>query len=176
MAWFSILFFTSFGVYIMRNIISWIGGDIELDVDFDGDADFDVSGVLSFKGFLHFILGFSVTLMTYAFEHTHSLTAACSFPWWLYVLAVAVGLITSVCLFLLYKTVMKLGHGNTDNPDFDNMDCKIYLNEGHGKYQVMIDTPNGTFKKVAESYFEDYKPGDTVKIRQDKEQNKYIIV
>jgi hypothetical protein len=27
-------------------------------VDFDGDADFDVSDVVSFKGFIHFFMGF----------------------------------------------------------------------------------------------------------------------
>lgn len=30
----------------------------EFDVDFDGDADFDVSDVVSFKGFIHFFMGF----------------------------------------------------------------------------------------------------------------------
>jgi hypothetical protein len=44
-----------YGIFIIRFILSWIGGDFELD--FDGD--FDVSDVVSFKGFTHFVMGAS---------------------------------------------------------------------------------------------------------------------
>lgn len=41
---------------ILQFIISWVAG--ELDVDFDGDADFDIGDVVSFKGLIHFLMGF----------------------------------------------------------------------------------------------------------------------
>lgn len=39
---------------ILQFIISWVAG--ELDVD--GDADFDIGDVVSFKGLIHFLMGF----------------------------------------------------------------------------------------------------------------------
>ena len=44
----------AYGIFILQFIISWVAG--EFDVDFDGDAD--VSDVVSFKGFIHFFMGF----------------------------------------------------------------------------------------------------------------------
>lgn len=38
----------AYGIFILQFIISWVAG--ELDVDFDGDADFDIGDVVSFKG------------------------------------------------------------------------------------------------------------------------------
>ena len=45
----------SYGIFIIRFILSWIGGDFEIDAD----ADLDISDVASFKGLTHFIMGFS---------------------------------------------------------------------------------------------------------------------
>lgn len=46
----------AYGIFILQFIISWVAG--ELDVDFDGDADFDIGDVVSFKGLIHFLMGF----------------------------------------------------------------------------------------------------------------------
>lgn len=48
----------AYGIFILQFIISWVAGEFDVDVDFDGDADFDVSDVVSFKGFIHFLMGF----------------------------------------------------------------------------------------------------------------------
>ena len=40
-----------YGIFIIRFILSWIGGD------FDFDSDFDLGDVVSFKGATHFLMG-----------------------------------------------------------------------------------------------------------------------
>ena len=42
----------AYGIFILQFIISWVAGE------FDVDVDFDVSDVVSFKGFIHFFMGF----------------------------------------------------------------------------------------------------------------------
>lgn len=45
----------SYGIFLVQFILSWFGGDTDLDVDLDGD----VSDIVSFKGLIHFIMGAS---------------------------------------------------------------------------------------------------------------------
>ena len=40
-----------YGIFIIRFILSWIGGD------FDFDSDFDLGDIVSFKGATHFLMG-----------------------------------------------------------------------------------------------------------------------
>ena len=68
MAWYTILFITVASLFIVKFAISLFAGDIDMDVDFDGDSDFDSSSAFSFKGVLHFLVGFS----GYLFARAHS--------------------------------------------------------------------------------------------------------
>ena len=45
-----------YAVFIIRFILSWVGGDFDLDMDADGDVD--LGDVVSFKGATHFLMGF----------------------------------------------------------------------------------------------------------------------
>lgn len=49
----------SYGIFIVQFILSWFGGDTDLDVDLDGELDMDVSDIVSFKGLVHFVMGAS---------------------------------------------------------------------------------------------------------------------
>ena len=55
-----------YDIFIVRFILSWIGGD------FDIDADLDLSDVVSFKGLTHFLMGFSGWLSVKSFT-THNI-------------------------------------------------------------------------------------------------------
>ena len=99
MTWFNILFFSVFAILFLKSFISWIIGDVDVDVDFDGDTDIDVSGMLSFKGMLHFLLGFSSVLTAVGYENTHSLAIPYTFSLSTYIFAVCVGIIMMVMLF-----------------------------------------------------------------------------
>ena len=68
MAWYTILFINVLSLFIVKLAISLFAGDIDMDVDFDGDSDFDTSSAFSFKGVLHFLVGFS----SYLFARAHT--------------------------------------------------------------------------------------------------------
>lgn len=172
MTWFSILFLVVWGIFLLKNIISWTFGDLDVDVDFDGDTDIDMSGMLSFKGILHFLLGFSTVLEAYAYSNTHSLTAPFQIPIFVYFFAIMGGIVCMMLLFYLYRLMMTLNHYSTDNINLDNMKAKIYTDEGDGQYQVLVDTPSGTFKKTA--YSEDtHNIGDEVLLVWDEMKKEY---
>ena len=60
MTWYLILLVISACVLIGQTVLSFIGGEIDVDMD----ADLDSSDMLSFKGIVHFVFGFSLTLTT----------------------------------------------------------------------------------------------------------------
>lgn len=51
----SVLSFGSHGIFLVQFILSWFGGDTDLD----GELDMNVSDIVSFKGLIHFIMGAS---------------------------------------------------------------------------------------------------------------------
>lgn len=50
----------STGIFLLQFILSIFFGsmDTDIDVNADGNADIDMSSVLSFKGLIHFCMGF----------------------------------------------------------------------------------------------------------------------
>lgn len=70
----------SYGIFIVQFILSWFGGDTDLDVDLDGELDMDVSDIFSFKGLVHFVI------------------------------ALICGILFVVILYYLYKLCLKLQH------------------------------------------------------------------
>ena len=62
-----------------------------------------------------------------------------------------------------------------DNPNFNNMSGKIYINEGNGQYQVLIDTPTGTFKKTVYSKDINRKNGEEIMVLWDNETKRYTF-
>ena len=175
MTWFNVLFCVVFGIFFLKTLISWIAGDTDLDVDFDGETDIDVSGMLSFKGILHFLMGFSTVLSAIGYGNTHSFSVPYTFSMGNYILAVFFGILIMVGLFYLYKFTLKLNHYTSDNQNLNNMLGKVYLIEDDGQYQVLIDTPSGTLKKTAYSEDKNHKIGDEILVKWDKENKRYIF-
>ena len=52
----------STGIFLLQFILSIFFGsmDTDIDVNADGNADIDMSSVLSFKGLIHFCMGFGL--------------------------------------------------------------------------------------------------------------------
>lgn len=46
----------AYGIFLVQFILSWFGGDTDLDVDLDGELDMNVSDIVSFKGLVHWEL------------------------------------------------------------------------------------------------------------------------
>ena len=135
-----------YGIFIIRFILSWIGGDFDLD----GDLDLDVSDVVSFKGLTHFLMGASGWLSVKQYT-THSIM------WYDYLIAFCVGIVFIGMLFQLYKFMMKLESKPTILTGKDLVGCsaKIYSKTGYDgilfKYEITVNNGNGTMECPAVS-------------------------
>ena len=169
MAWYTILFITVASLFIVKFAISLFAGDIDMDVDFDGDSDFDSSSAFSFKGVLHFLVGFS----GYLFARAHSDTVTIidgkvQSNFGDFVCAIIVCFIVMVALFYTYKLAMK-ANNSAKNPEdlIDNSKGTIYINLGNGSYSVQVHTPAGTTNVTAFYSGDDLEPGTEVILKKD---------
>lgn len=179
MAWYYIVFLFALSLFILKTIISWVFGDIDVDFDVDGDTDFDVSSMFSFKGILHFLLGFSGYLSLVAKFSSSYTIGNYQFTIFEYISAVCVGILFTISLFFLYKAMMGLNHSIENNPNFNGCDCSILTNLGHGQYVVLIKTPVGVFKKTLYHIYAkpDIQIGSEHKIAKDiYHNNEYFII
>ena len=73
--------------------------------------------------------------------------------------------------------MMKFNHSNHDNPVFFVMYCTVLTNLGNGSYVVMINTPQGSFKKTINhiNNDKDISIGSQLRIAKDMSNNKYVI-
>lgn len=97
MEWYYILGIISYGIFIVQFALSNLGfGDTDIDIDLDGDVDFDVSDLLSFKGLIHFLMGFSGWLMLSGTVNVFTI-----------IIAIILGISFMVGLYFIYKVCMK---------------------------------------------------------------------
>lgn len=175
MAWYTILFITVISLFIIKLAISLFAGDIDMDVDFDGDSDFDSSSAFSFKGVLHFLVGFSSYL--FARAHTDTVNVVngnVQFSFGDFVWAFIVGIIIMVALFYAYKLAMKANNETTNPEDLiNNAKGTIYINLGNGSYSVQAHTSAGTTNVTAYYTSDKLTPGTEVTLL--KEEDKIYI-
>lgn len=175
MAWYTILFITVFTLFAVKLIMSWFAGDFEMDVDFDGIDDFDVSGAFSFKGLVHFLLGFSSYLFLRAnMVEIDKLNGVAQFGMIDYMFATIVGVILMFALFYGYKLALKANNSSKNPSDLiDNSKGVIYINLGNGQYSVEAHTLAGTTNVTAFYTSDDLEPGTEVTLI--KEGNNIYI-
>jgi len=150
MTWYSILFFVTLVYFVIKFILSLVFGDLDIDFDSDGEVDTDVSSMLSLKGILHFLLGFSCTLFfidKFNMGDVYDYVGDYPFTVMNFISAIIIGLIFMVGLFYVYKLVLKLDHSNVNEMDINGFKCSILINLGNGSYEVLVYTPSGTLKK-----------------------------
>ena len=99
MEWYYTLGIISYGIFIIQFLLSFISGDTDLDVDFDGETDFSFSDLISFKGLIHFLMGLSGWLMITGKVTTINVLTAC-----------IIGIIFMVVLYYIYQLALKLQH------------------------------------------------------------------
>lgn len=157
-----------YGIFIIRFILSWVGGDFDMDVD----TDLDLSDVVSFKGATHFLMGFFGWLSVKSFT-THNV------EWWDFLIAFALGVIFVIILYYVYKFLMTLELKPVPQTGKQLINCvaKIYLVIGKEdkfyKYIITVDTNVGTSELPAKS-LNKYQVGDMVAI-SDYSNAYYII-
>jgi hypothetical protein len=118
MAWYEIILIASSALFLLTTIGSLIFGEIEFDADLDVDSDgFLLSDVVSFKGLLHFVLGFSLTLTL--MQEVSFRTVG---------IAVLVGSVFVFVLYYLYKLVYgKLQQSMKYTEEIKEMDAEVYF-------------------------------------------------
>lgn len=157
-----------YSIFIIRFILSWVGGD------FDIESDVDVSDVVSFKGFTHFLMGFSGWLSVKSFI-TYNIM------WYDYLIAFVLGVIFVIILYYVYKFLMKLENKPQvlSGKDLIGSTAKVYLTSSTidadtlFKYLITTDNGVGTVEIPAKSR-EFYKIGDSVIIKDYV--NAYYII
>ena len=163
-----------YAVFIIRFILSWVGGDFDVDLDVDGDADFDIGDVVSFKGATHFLMGVFGWLSVKSYT-THNIM------WYDYLIAFILGVIFVIILYYVYKLLMKL----ESKPEaltgkgLIGKEAEIYLSlttidsDNLHKYLILVDNGVGRIEMPAKSR-ELYRTGDPVVI-SDYVNAYYII-
>ena len=117
MAWYVIVLIVSSGLFLITTIGSLFFGDMDLDTDADLGSGFMVSDVFSFKGLIHFTIGFSLAL-----------TVIGEFS----MLSATIGVITGVVfvsiLYYLYKLMYdKLQQNIKYTTEINDMDAEVYF-------------------------------------------------
>ena len=157
---------TVYSIFIIRFILSWIGAD------FDIDADVDISDVVSFKGFTHFLMGFSGWLSVKSYI-THNVM------WYDYLIALILGVIFVILLYFVYKFLISLETKPQilSGKQLIGKTGKIYVilepEDSIKKYIITVGNGLGTQEYPAKSN-NSYKLGDEVVI-SDYVNAYYII-
>ena len=155
-----------YSIFIIRFILSWIGAD------FDIDADVDISDVVSFKGFTHFLMGFSGWLSVKSYI-THNVM------WYDYLIALILGVIFVILLYFVYKLLISLETKPQIlfGKQLIGKTGKIYVilepEDSIKKYIITVGNGLGTQEYPAKSN-NSYKLGDEVVI-SDYVNAYYII-
>ena len=123
-----------YSIFLIRIFLSWLVGD------FDIDADLDVGDIISFKGFIHFMMGFSGWMSAKGYITN-------SIEWYDYLIALAIGIIFVIMLYYAYKFTFKLEHKPEilSGKDLIGYPARIYLYTGKkdNKYFYEITVNNG---------------------------------
>lgn len=159
-----------YGIFIIRFILSWVGGDFDIDVD----TDLDLGDVVSFKGITHFLMGFFGWLSVKSFT-THNIM------WYDYLIAFVLGVIFVIILYYVYKFLMKLENKPQilSGKNLIGSTAKVYLVSSTidadtlFKYVITANNGIGTVEIPAKSR-ESYKVGDSVVIKDYV--NAYYII
>jgi len=149
MAWYVIVLLVSSGLFVLTTIGSLLFGDMDLDADVDVGSGFLVSDVISFKGLIHFTIGFSLTLTLMG---EFSLVSAS--------IGVVTGIVFVLILYYLYKTLYdQLQQRMKYTTEIIAMDAEVYFWNDKAKSGEVFITLEGrpvtvTLKSNEENHFE----------------------
>lgn len=164
----------SSGIFLLQFILSIFFGsmDSDLDVNADGNADIDMSSILSFKGLIHFCMGFGwfmfLCLPPYSFLQ--------------YLGAFVSGVFFVFILAWIYKLCYRLRQDNKpeQGKDLIGRKCEIYnrckeKGKGGTDYIVYIAI-NGAQRELAVKslHGKDYREGDVLTLKEYTDGIYYI--
>ena len=135
MAWYVIVLIISSGLFILTTIISVFFGDMDVDMntDIDVGSGFMLSDVISFKGLVHFTIGFSLTL---TLKNEVSLLSV--------TIGVITGIIFVLVLYYLYKIIFeKLHQSITYTTEINDLEAEVYYWDEKSKTGEVFVTLEG---------------------------------
>ncbi|MDR1859409.1 MAG: hypothetical protein LBR06_00615 [Bacteroidales bacterium] len=130
MTWYELLLIASGVLFLLTTLGSLLFGDVSADADIEVGVDgFLMSDIISFKGCLHFLLGFSLTLTL--MREVTLLTVS---------VATVVGLVFTFTLYYIYKLIYsKLQQSLHYTDEITEMDAEVYFwNEAKKIGEVFI--------------------------------------
>lgn len=172
-------------LFLGQTILGLIGGigdglDFDADADTDMDVDgadgggagFELSSLVSPKGFLHFLLGGSWYLLLADYVRGGFVT------WYDYLIAIGVGFVLALILGLIYWAMMKLESPNKPEQGevLVGRGGTIYLASNDSGIHIINTTINGakTELTVKSKSGKEYNTGDLVTIQSYEEGIYYI--
>ena len=156
MAWYVIVLIVSSALFLLTTIVSLIFGDMDLDADVDVGSGFVLGDVLSFKGLVHFTIGFSLAL---TLMKEFSLLSA--------TVGVVTGIVFVLVLFYLYKTLFeKLQQSVKYTHEINEMDAEVYFWDEKSKIGEVFITLEGRPVTVTLKCPEDihFEKGQKIKV------------
>ena len=137
--WLSIAIFCT-GWFIVQFLMSVVFG-IDSDIDTDASGGFEVSDLLSFKGLIHFGIGYSWWMVIHAQNSS----------WSTHAVAFLLGSLVMIILWLTYWAVSKLKKEVI--PELGQAlvgkSCKIYTKNPYtGEFSVLVES-NGALKEIS---------------------------
>jgi hypothetical protein len=161
----------STGIFVVQFLLSMFVADTDFDtdtdIDLDGSADFSMSDLVSFKGLIHFLIGFSWTM--WFWQDGNQFVAA--------MVAVAVGLVFVLVLAFVYWGALHLK--NEIRPergdDLIGREGEVYLRNRDGSYLIYTEI-NGTRRelKVYHDGTKNFQTGSIVRISSYSNGKYYI--
>ena len=135
----------AYSIFLIQFLISAFGGsDLDTDIDFDGDGTMDLTwgDIFSFKGLIHFLMGFAgwLSLTSYNSGTIH---------WYDYLIALGLGVGFVFLLVYVGKGLMKLQHEPTGVKGWDFV--------GHNAYISVIPNEPDTYYVNVPDYGEEIK-------------------
>lgn len=158
------------GIFILQVILSLLFGDLDTDLDIDGNGTGDVSipGLIFLKGFLHFGIGFfwSFWLMR-------------DFPELIRLLiSVGIGGFTVLILFFTYRLIMKLKNEITPEKgkDLVGRGAEIHYPGIEDNEWVVLTEINGSRRSISafSKDLKSYESGNEVIIIEYKDEKYWI--
>lgn len=135
MEWYVIVLIASASLFVITTIGSLIFGNMDIDAnaDLDVGSGFLLSDVISFKGLIHFAIGFSLCLTL-----MHEFTVKSS------IIGAITGIVFVLVLCYLYNYLFrKLQHNLKYTHEINNMEAEVYFWDDKSKIGEVFITLEG---------------------------------
>lgn len=155
------------GVFVVQFVISVFFGEVDVDIDGDADTDTDMGSIVSFKGLVHFGIGFGWSMVLAGDASLVNILTS-----------VVIGLVFVFVLWKLYVLAYRLQKENhAESPEaVVGRYGTVYTNMGAGRYIVQV-THNGALREldvVSASGQAGYRTGERVTIERYDDNVYYI--